>query len=389
MATHMTVKRVFALASVVAAAAFSTSAQTRELNPTVKVLARPQSAVPADCAINPNTVAALEPEAPAPVTASAPPSNDLRASLRRLQVAAEGNDYAAFKSALAEARRAVAAHPAGGESNAANDALQVFADIGHLWDYAMTAPTGAFFDSTAQGGSLLNEMKRYPDYGRAIADQTIASGGRTLYPTSETRHFLTGESARRLTRLGVSTPARIARGAQPEPAPRRIVATPPAKKPIHIAAKPATPKMTASKATLAKKTAPKKAEPKPPVTAKATPPQTKQVAIKTTPLPKPKPAAAPVKVAETSTMPPGPPIVSTPQPTAPAAPPASTSTTDTTVSTTNSATTDTSVTAAPDTATTATSVPSGKQNGNMNLILAVVLILVGIGVLVVLFRASD
>lgn len=72
-----------------------------------------------------------------------------------------------------------------------------------------------------------------------------------------------------------------------------------------------------------------------------------------------------------------------------AAPSATTSTTDTTISTTNLAPTDTSVTAAPDSAATATSVPSGKQNGNMNLILAVVLILVGIGVLVVLFRASD
>src|SRR5438270_4937294 len=405
MATHMTVKRVFALASVVVAAAFSASAQTRELNPTVKVLARPQSPVPAECATDTNTVPALEAEAPAePVTASAPPSNDLRASLRRLQVAAEGNDYATFKSALAETRRAVAAHPAGGARNAANDALQVFADIGHLGDYAMTAPTGAFFDSTTLGGSLLNAMKRYPDYGRAIADQTIASGGRTLYPTSETRRFLARESARRLTRLGVSTPSRVARGAQPEPAPRRIVAAPPAKKPVQIAAKSAVPKATAPKTTPSKRSesqnttsAPKKTAAKPAAIAKATPPKTNEAAIKATPLPKPKPAAPPpVKVAETSTMPPGPPIVSAPQSVpsttttaAPTQTAASTSTTDTTVSATNSATTDTSVTAAPDTAATATSVPSGKQNGNMNLILAVVLILVGIGVLVVLFRASD
>src|SRR3954466_5476457 len=113
MRTDMTVKRVFALATVVAAAAFSASAQTRELNPTVKVLARPQSPVPAECATDPNTVPALEAEAPAGQagTPPVPPSNDLRASLRRLQVAAEGDDYAAFKSALADARRAAAAHP--------------------------------------------------------------------------------------------------------------------------------------------------------------------------------------------------------------------------------------------------------------------------------------
>jgi hypothetical protein len=403
MATHMTVKRLIALACVVAAAAFAASAQTRELNPTVKVLARPQGLVPAECATDPATVPALEAEAPAlePVTAPGPPSNDLRASLRRLQVAAEGNDYAVFKSALAEARRAVAAHPAGGERNAANDALQVFADIGRLWDYAMTAPTGAFFDSTAQGGSLLNALKRYPDYGRAIADQTITSGGRTLYPTPETRRFLARESGRRLTRLGVSTPARVARGAQPEPAPRRtVVAPPPVKKPVQVAAK-----------TARTKKSPKTPAPKPAVKiAKATPPKTKTVAIKATPLPKSKPTA-PFKVADTSTMPPGPPIVSTPRPpaptttttatpvqttttapvtttTAPVTTTTAASTTDTAVVTT-SFTTDTSVTAAPDTATTGTAVPAPKQNGNMNLILAVVLILVGIGVLVVLFRASD
>ena len=419
MATNMTLKRVFALATVVAAAAFAASAQTRELNPTVKVLARPQSPVPPECATDQTVLPALEAEAPAleQATAPAPPSSDLRTSLRRLQAASDANDYAAFKSALAEAKRAAAAHPAGGERNAANDALQVFADIARVWDYAMTSPTGGFFDATVQGGSLLNAMKRYPDYGRAIADQTINSGGRTLYPTPETRRFLARESARRLTRLGVSTPAQVARGTQPEPTPRRTVpAPPPVKKPVQVVTKP-----PAAKPTTPKKTTAKPPTPKPAVkTAKATPPATtKPAAIKPTPVPKPKP---PVKVADTSTMPPGPPIVATPQPkttpakpaptqtattapvttttapvtttTAPvttttAPPPAATSTTDTTVSTTSSTPTDTSVTAAPDTAATATAVPSSKQNGNMNLILAVVLILVGIGVLVVLFRASD
>ncbi|MEA2325394.1 MAG: hypothetical protein QOE68_353 [Thermoanaerobaculia bacterium] len=408
MTAHMTVKRLFALASVVAAVAFPASAQTRELNPTVKVLARPQSPVPAECATDPATVPALEAEMPAvEVTSAVPPSNDLRASLRRLQVAAEGDDYAVFKSAFAEARRAVASHPPGGERNAANDALQVFADIGRVWDYAMTSPTGSFFDASAQSGSLLNALKRYPEYGRTIADQTVTVGGKTLYPTPETRRFLSRESARRLTRLGVSTPAHVARGSQPEPLPRRLVAAPPVvKKPVQIAAKPPAPKTTtAPKKTASTTSASKKTEPKPAVKiAKATPPKTKEVAIKATPLPKPKPAAPPpVKVAETSTMPPGPPIVATPQPTAPptttaapatqttattaaAPPPATTSTTDTTVT---SAVTDTNPTAAPDTAATGTAVPPAKQNGNMNLILAVVLILVGIGVLIVLFRASD
>jgi hypothetical protein len=427
----MIVKRALALAFVVAAAAFSAPAQTRELNPTVQVLARPQSPVPAECATDPGIVPALEAEAPPlePVTAPAPPSNDLRASLRRLQVAAENDDYAAFKSAFAEARRAVAAHPPGGERNAANDALQVFADIARVWDYAMASPTGSFFDSTAQGGSLLNALKRYPDYGRTMADQTVTAGGQTLYPTPETRRFLALESGRRLSRLGISTPAHVARGAQPELMPRRTPAAPPlVNKPPQVAAnsplKTMTPKATPPKKTASTTTAPKKTASitTPPKKAAATTTVAKKAAkagaakpktaeIKATPLPikKAKPAAPPIpKVAESSTMPPGPPIVSTPPETTttaapppvattttapattiPAPAPAATSTTDTTVSTATSSPADSSVTAAADTAATPTSVPASKQNGNMNMILAVVLILVGIGVLVVLFRASD
>ncbi|MEA2339022.1 MAG: hypothetical protein QOE82_3029 [Thermoanaerobaculia bacterium] len=432
------VKQPFALACIaVAAAAFSASAQTPELNPTVKVLARPQSPVPVECATDQSTVPALEAEASAlePSAADVPPSNDLRASMRRLQVAAEGDDYTAFKSAYAEAKRAIAAHPPGGERTAANDAMQVFNDLARIWDYAMATPTGAFFDSTVQSGSLLNAMKRYPTYGSTIADETYTSGGRTLYPTRETRRFLARESSRRLSRLGVSTPTRVARGEQPAPAPRRVVTPPPpTPKPVQVTTKPAktkTPPKTAQATTPApkKKTttaqattaAPKKSptkttqaaasskpvetKPKPaPVktAAKATPPKTKEPEIKATPLPTPKPVPPPVKVAEKTPIAPGPSIVNT----ATVAPPVTTSSAATTTTapppvTTSSATppttttaapatdttTDTSVTAAPD--TTGTAPPAEKQNGNMNLIWAVVLILVGIGVLIVLIRASD
>ena len=269
MATFMTVKRVIALASVVAAAAFSASAQTRELNPTVKVLARPQSPVPAECATDLTTVPALEAEAPAPepVTAAAPPSNDLRASLRPSASCRRGRRLRGVQIGAggSAARRRVAS--AGGERNAANEALQVFTDIGRVWDYAMTSPTGSFFDSTVQSGSLLNALKRYPEYGRAIADQTVAAGGKTLYPTPETRRFLARESARRLTRLGVSTPAHVARGSQPEPLPRRVVtAPPPEKKPVQVQRnrrQRRQPKTPTTKT--AAKTAPKKTEAKPAV----------------------------------------------------------------------------------------------------------------------------
>src|SRR5437763_540989 len=100
--------------------------------------------------------------------------------MRRLQAAAEGHDYATFKATFADARRAVDAYPPGAERNTANDALKVFADVARFWDYAMTSPTCSFFESTYEGGSLLATAKQYPDFGRAIADETLTAGGRTL-----------------------------------------------------------------------------------------------------------------------------------------------------------------------------------------------------------------
>jgi hypothetical protein len=398
-------KKTLALAFVaVAAAALTVSAQTAELNPTVKVLPKPQSPVPADCATDNSLEAmpALEPQpAPEQVMATVPPSNDLRARLRRLQVAAEGDDYAAFKAAYADARRGVAAHPAGGERNAANEALQVFADIARVWDYAMASPTGSFFDSTIQGGSLINALKRYPDFGRALADETYTAGGRTLYPTRETRRFLARESSRRLTRLGVSTPTRMAQGAPPE---HRTAVVPPAvKKPVQTATK-TTPKPKATTKTARSEVAPKPhaTKHKPAVkTAEVVTPKSKTPRIESTPVPKAKPVPPPVKIAATTTTvaPVPPPVVTTTTTAAP--PPVVTTTTatdtvttavpatNTTASASTTSSTDTTATAAPDTATTGTAVPAGKQNGNMNLILAVVLILVSIGVLIILLRASD
>jgi len=145
------------------------------------------------------------------------PSENLAAVMRRLQAAAEGDDYATFKTTFAEARRTVDAYPSGTERSTASDALKVFADIARLWDYAMTSPTGAFFDSTTEGGSLLATAKQYPDFGRAIADETLTPGGRTLYPTRETRRFLARQSARHLSRLGETAPAIVATSVHPRP----------------------------------------------------------------------------------------------------------------------------------------------------------------------------
>jgi hypothetical protein len=425
---------------VTAMVAVQASGQTA-LNPTVKVLPRPQSPVPAECAdgvtstqppvANELPEPELQPQA-LPVPSSVPPSNELRTLLRRAQVAAAGEDYAAFKAAIADVRRAVASYPPGGERNAANEALRVYADIARVWDYAMASPTGSFFDNTAQGGSLFNALKRYPDFGRALAEETVTSGGRTLYPTRETRRFLVLESARRVATLGVSVPPTESAMTQIE-RPRRAAVPP-------VTHAEAIPPKKQTKPKSRPKIAEAEAAPKPHTTkhtpartANGSSPKAAAPRIESTPIPKPKPEErAPAKIAATSSAPAKPPaaptntagtslpvpatpivaapivvtpIVATPLPPATTSVATSTTTATTTSSTTapaidttatgttttsvSTASTDTTDTAAADTATTGTAAPAEKQNGNMNLILAIVLILVGIGVLVVLFRASD
>src|SRR2546430_7064806 len=114
----------------IAAAALPTAAQT-SLNPTVTLLPQPSGPVPPECVAG---AAAATPRMEVGQTPAqqpdfvAPPSADLAARLARLQAAAAGDDYTEFKAALTDARAFLQSYPAGGERDAANDALQVYAD---------------------------------------------------------------------------------------------------------------------------------------------------------------------------------------------------------------------------------------------------------------------
>ena len=213
----MAVRRPATWFALAVACAVSASAQ---LNPTVKVLESASTPIPPECAEGlaaapPRIVAEAQP-APQPKRAPAPPSLDLRTRLRAVESAAAADDRDAFKAALADAKAAVASYPTGGERDAANDVLSVYSDLEKLWDYAFTSPSGAFFDSSTDFVSM---MRRYPDYQRFIAENTLSVGGQTIYPTRETRQFLKAEAARRLARLGVRPPTRVTE-AQPQPTPR-------------------------------------------------------------------------------------------------------------------------------------------------------------------------
>ncbi len=381
----------FALA--VAVSAVSAFAQ---LNPTVTVLPKPQAPVPAECAEGlvaapPRVVA--EPQPSEPKRAPAPPSLDLKTRLRAMQVAAEQNDRDAFKAALADARSAVSSYPAGGERNAANDVLGVYGDLERLWDYSFSASSGAFFDNSTDFVSM---MRRYPDYPKFISDKTLTAGGQTIYPARETRQFLTTEASRRLARLGVRTPTRVTEEvfAPPQPQPKKTLTAP------HVTKKVAPHKATRT---------PTHRKPTKVARATTTPPQPRVVAVAparprparapaTTPQPGPVPPPVPAPVprpvptprvtptpAPTPVPVPQPPPAPVPQPIAKSAPlPASQPAT-----TTAPATTEPTATAAPTTTTTNNPPAQPQSGGRMNLLLAIILIIVGIGVLIVLFRASD
>src|SRR5579859_2732318 len=129
------VRRPAVLCCIVMALAPSLLAQTLPLNPTVKVFRQPQSIVPPECeqGLAPATPLPPVEEASAEITPATaptpPPTSDLRTRLRRVQTAAESENYEAFKSALADARTAVNAYPPGGEKQSANDVLQIYSDL--------------------------------------------------------------------------------------------------------------------------------------------------------------------------------------------------------------------------------------------------------------------
>jgi len=416
------------LSSAFVVAALGVLSASAQLNPTVKVLPKPQTSVPTECEEGlapavPRVIVAEAAQETKPSRATPPPSLDLKTQLRAVQLAAERGDRDAFKSSFADARAAVASYPRGGERNAANDIVSVYSDLERLWDYEFSSPTGGFFDSSTDFVSM---MRRYPNYPRAIADQTLTAGGQTMYPSVETRRFLIVEASQRLSDLGVRTPTRIVEVPPPAPVPvpravhkkpavRKAERNPPRTTP-HPSQHKAARKPVAKKTKPPVKVAEARGAPTPSAARKpaaegrsAPPPPMPVSAPAPVRVPTPQPTVAPMPPPATTTtaaegrsaLPPPMPVsapapapVPTQQPTvAPMPQPATTATaaegrgaqqipplpTDTMSKTETTATTAT-------TAPAQTPTPSG---GRMNLLFAIILIIVGIGVLIILFRASD
>jgi hypothetical protein len=394
-----------------AALVLASSAGVAQLNPTVKVLPRANGTVPADCdqglAPTPATPRIVVSEIPQPApaaTSEAPPSGRLRSLLRNTQNAAEAGNRAEFRAHLDDLRAMVAGYPRGGERDAAAAAVSVYDDLDTLWTYAFEAPTGAFFDATTNDGALLRTLNKYPEYGRFIARQTVTAGGTTLYPTTESRQFLVREAARRASLTSRSTtPAPRTSSATPAPTTRTPAAAPrhpsiasgPTTRTASASTTPPAPHRTHSTGATHSTRATHSSH-----TASTSKPRS------TPPPPAPAPAPTPVPV-RASAPPPAPLPTATSTPVPAPAPVTPTATTSTTAPTETTVSTDTTLTTASDTAatdttattasatettattdTTATTAPAPAAEGR-NLVIPVVLILIGLGVLILLFRASS
>jgi hypothetical protein len=410
---------VLAVSAIVVLPAPSAPAAGRELNTLVARIDRARGPAPADCEQGLSTEPVLRVdvgEIPVPeaelAEAPAPPSGALRAALQETQSALTRNDRPAFDAALSRARSLLATYPTGAERRTAENIVRLHDAAGRLWSAQYESP---FF---GEDDPVYTTVSAWPGYGEAVRRSLLTDRtGRRFYPAAESRDFATRLAAERLQRLGIhpATSRPITRIASEDvriPAARSPASTS-RKRPTHrsTASTPAASRPTTSRSAASRSAASTSAASTPAASTSAastpaaprTPPSRKPAVASHTPGPPNRPApptatavpepAPPAMTADTSVAPPSPApgetatATATPLgaggPVTPAVDP---------VSETAAETAPETVSATPDTATTAVStdtLPGAEPAGaGRSVILPAILILVGLGVLIVLFRAS-
>lgn len=417
----MTVRgRYFGLLVLLVFSAFALSAQPQPLNPTVTLLPEPTAPVPAECDDSATPPPRLEVErlppppldVPPPMP-EPPPSTDLRAQLRALHAAVAARDRATFDAALAQTKQMLATYPRGGERSAATEAVAVFDEIARLWDYQFRSPTGSFFDQGTEGGALLRTLKKYPGYEEAVRREVIAdASGNRFYPTSESMDFLLNVAAERVGRVGVGVEQRAIMPRTPAQPETRAATRPQAQPQTRVAETPTrttpppsstskTPARRSSGAPAASPAKPRRSTSAPP--AAATPSrQPDRSAARRSTQPSSQPSSQPST--QPSPQPSAQPDIDLPtpadvvsDPADPASEPFVDPATATGISATDTAASDTL--APPDQTLTTTAVEQAPvvtpdqvatpTPERRSIILPLVLILIGVGVLILLFRASS
>lgn len=336
------------------------------LRPLVMRTDQPRGVAPSECdeGLSPTPALRVDvrqiplPEA-APAAAVAPPSRDLRAALEDVQNALVRNDRPAFDAALARVRGIVESYPSGGERRAAEETLRIYEGAGRLWESQYQAP---FFAQDSPEYTIVNA---YPGYAEAVRRSTLTDqAGRRFYPAAESREFLARVASERLKRLGVRAPAPPARTASTRTAPpqRRAATT----------SSPSRSRPRVSTSRKARKPAATKSAP-------STPSPSASPTVAAVPAPAAPQQTAPPAAGDSSDTAPPPAVADTPAVAA----------TDTVATTPAPATAPvTTTTAAAPVTTTTVDAPAEPAPRSRSIILPTILILIGLGVLIVLFRAA-
>jgi hypothetical protein len=380
---------------------------TPELHPRVTREPVAHAPVPPECydslAPSPSprvSVAEIAVATPVAYDLTPPPRVDLRTALGNVRNALRQNDRPAFDAGLADTRALIASHPEDAERRAAVELLRIYDDAAIVWNAQFHSP---FFDQTSP---LFARMRAYPGWEEAVRRGVLADDrGVTFYPAAESRAFLASLASDRLARLGIQPPA-------PPRRPTRVATTtaerPPTRTPETRAT---TPRTTGTPAPPSRTTttAPSRTGTTAPSRKTTTAPSRTQTASTATkPAPPKKNAESPSPA--TATMPAGP---STSKPASQPPPPRTTPTPapviespeSTTIVPTDTALADAALTtdtmlatdAMPrptttettsETAATETAAAAAEPSRTRSIIVPTILILIGLGVLIVLFRAS-
>lgn len=333
---------------------------SRPLNPLVVRLADASRAASQECAEGvsdapaaPRLEVAQIPMPAATTPPPAPPTGDLRDALRATHDALAHNDRATFDASLARVREIVRTYPAGGQRREAERLVQVWDDIARVWDAQFESP---FFGSESVA---YKAASAYPGYAAAIGDDVLIDDrGRKFYPAEESRKFLARIAE---GRLGGRTTA-----ARPRRTPSKVRSDDEQEDP-----KKALPTVVARRSSTP--------------TRRATPPPARNS----------QPPSRETPPASALDIPPAAPIVATQTV---ATNTIATSTIATNTVATDTVPTDTVATAAPvavatDTTTTTTAtadpIPASPQGPKRNLIVPLIVILVGVGMLILLFRTKS
>lgn len=400
------------------------------LNPRVTKSATVHGVVPSDCdqalttAPAPRVDVAGIPRAElVALDLTPPPSGDLRTTLRDAQEALRRNDRPRFDANLARARTLLASYPAGAERRAGEELLRIYEDAAHTWDAQFESP---FFESASP---LYARLSAYPGWSDAVRRGVLKDDrDRTFYPAAESRTFLTSVAADRLGRLGIrATPLPSTRIASSTPTRSRSTLRPRTETPQVPTSRTGTSSPTIRKPATSTKSKPSTRTATRRKSAPVSPDPTARRAPRVTATPAPaapppqKQAAAPPAAGGSSSSP----VTTTTAGTSsstPVVPVTSIATTSTATATTGSVTTDTiatgsafatdtratetlatgtaattestettatETTATETTATeTATETAAPAAEPKRSILLPTILILIGLGVLIVLFRAS-